>query len=167
VIFTSDNGYYLGDYGLADKWFMHEPSIRVPLVIRDPRMPNTSRGRHIENWALNIDIAPTILGAAGISPPKKMQGLDLLDEKNRDALAKRREFYYEHPFKHALIPFVEGVRGERWKYARYTQGETTVEQLFDLANDPLEERDLAKDDRHHETLLHYRSRLTTWQKDVE
>lgn len=163
IIFTSDNGYYLGDYGLADKWFMHEPSIRVPLVIVDPRLANAERGRHVAHWALNIDIAPTILAAAGVKIPAQMQGVDLCSAEP----PARREFYYEHTFPHALIPFVQGVRGERWKYARYEQKSVVVEQLFDLENDPLEERDLAADPQYQPQLQHSRERLTHWRKEVQ
>ncbi|HTN76565.1 MAG TPA: sulfatase [Pirellulaceae bacterium] len=168
IIFTSDNGYYLGDYGLADKWFMHEPSIRVPLVIFDPRLPPSARGQHEQNWALNIDIAPTILAAAGVKVPATMQGVDLLDSQR----PQRREFYYEHPFKHAGIPFVEGVRGERWKYARYEQQlpmkpAVVVEQLFDLASDPLEEHDLAAQAEYQPQLQAAREKLELWRKDAQ
>lgn len=167
IIFTGDNGYYLGDFGLADKWFMHEPSIRLPLVIYDPRLPADKRNRHITDWALNIDIAPTILGAAQITPPATMQGLDLLAASNAQKLAERREFYYEHPFKHPGIPFTEGVRGERFKYARYEQKDVVVEQLFDLVADPLEEHDLAAQPEQRETLNKLRARLADWRKEVE
>jgi arylsulfatase A-like enzyme len=167
IIFTSDNGYYLGDFGLADKWFMHEPSIRLPLVIYDPRLPAEKRNRHITDWALNIDIAPTILGAAQITPPATMQGLDLLAASNAQKLADRREFYYEHSFKHPGIPFTEGVRGDRFKYARYEQEDVVVEQLFDLVADPHEEHDLAASPEQRETLNKLRARLADWRKEVE
>jgi arylsulfatase A-like enzyme len=167
IIFTSDNGYYLGDYGLADKWFMHEPSIRVPLVIVDPRLPADKRGKRVEELALNVDIAPTILGAAGVEAPATMQGLDLLSPALAKQRAARKEFYYEHPFKHEDIPQTTGVRGERFKYARYEHEEEVVEQLFDLRDDPHEERDLAGDAAHATELDHWRRRLAWWQKELQ
>src|SRR5262245_15795614 len=66
VIFTSDNGSYLGEHGLADKWFGHEPSIRVPLIIKDARRLVGAAGRMVDALALNVDIAPTILSLAGV-----------------------------------------------------------------------------------------------------
>jgi arylsulfatase A-like enzyme len=165
IIFTSDNGYYLGDYGLADKWFMHEPSIRVPLVIVDPRLPTEQR-RRVDELALNVDIAPTILAAAGVEAPAAMQGLDLLSPALAEQRAARKEFYYEHPFKHADIPQTTGVRGERYKYARYEHEDEIVEQLFDLRDDPHEERDLAGDAAHSKELDHWRRRLAWWQKEL-
>ncbi len=74
IMFTGDNGFYLGEYGLAGKWFPHEESIRVPLVIFDPRASRSRRGVSCEQMALNVDIAPTILELAGVKVPQQMQG---------------------------------------------------------------------------------------------
>jgi arylsulfatase A-like enzyme len=75
VIFTTDNGYFHGERGLADKWYPYEESIRVPLIIRDPRMPASKHGRTDDSVTLNIDLAPTFLAAAGINAPAGMQGV--------------------------------------------------------------------------------------------
>ncbi|MBK9171162.1 MAG: sulfatase [Bryobacterales bacterium] len=75
VIFTSDNGYFLGEYGWYDKRFMYEPSLRVPLVLRYPRLG--FRGEIIERMVSNIDFAPTILDLAGLPVPETMQGRSL------------------------------------------------------------------------------------------
>ena len=96
-----------------------------------------------------------------------MQGLDLLAPSSSKRLAARREFYYEHPFRHAAIPQVTGVRGERYKLARYEQQGNVVEQLFDLEKDPHEEHDLAASPQHQEQLQALRARLAPWQKDVD
>lgn len=166
IIFTSDNGFYLGDHGLAGKWFAHEPSIRVPLVIYDPRLPKEERGKRVADWALNIDIAPTILAAAGVVVPDTIQGIDLLSPQQAERRAARREFYYEHPFRHAAIPFVEGIRGERWKYVRYEQRGDVVEQLFDLKDDPHEERDRAAEPEQADRLEQMRARLERYRQEV-
>ncbi len=65
IVFIGDNGYFHADRGLADKWYPYEESIRVPLIVRDPRLPPRGRGRTLDQFALNIDIAPTIVSAAG------------------------------------------------------------------------------------------------------
>ena len=78
VIFTTDNGYYHGEHGLADKWYPHQESIRVPLIVVDPRMADSKVGQTNDSFTLNVDLAPTILGAAGITVPKGMQGRDIL-----------------------------------------------------------------------------------------
>lgn len=69
VIVTSDNGYFLGDRELSDKWFMYEESLRDPLIICDPREPAGKRGRNEQAMTLNIDFAPTMLDLAGVPPP--------------------------------------------------------------------------------------------------
>ena len=76
IILLGDNGFYLGEHGLAGKWYGHQESIRVPLVKYDLRGPTHQKGIKSEGIALNIDIAPTILGYAGIDVPKSMQGRD-------------------------------------------------------------------------------------------
>ena len=75
IIFTTDNGYYLSEHGLADKWYAHQESIRVPLIIKDPRMKKDLIGTRNDAMTLSIDLAPTMLKAAGISPPERMQGV--------------------------------------------------------------------------------------------
>ena len=65
IIYTSDNGFYLGEHGLAGKWFMHEESVRLPLIIYDPR--RSDGGKQIDKMTLNIDMAPTMLDIAGVA----------------------------------------------------------------------------------------------------
>jgi arylsulfatase A-like enzyme len=77
-IFASDNGFFFGERGLADKWLMYEESIRVPLIVRDPRLPKARWGTVVDQIALNIDVAPTLLDLAGIKAPERMQGRSLL-----------------------------------------------------------------------------------------
>jgi arylsulfatase len=79
LIFTTDNGNMHGEHGLAEKWYPFEESIRVPLVIQDPRMPKHRHGTTSDAWTLNVDLAPTILGAANIEPASFMQGRDISD----------------------------------------------------------------------------------------
>ena len=82
----ADNGYFHGEHGLADKWYPHEESIRVPLIVRDPRLSPDKAGRTNDDFALNVDLAPTILAAAGIKAPATMQG-----REPRPALPRRDE----------------------------------------------------------------------------
>ena len=79
IIFTADNGMFHGAHGLAGKWYPYQESIRVPLIIYDPRMPKEKVGTLDDSFTLNIDLAETILGAAGIKPPDVMQGRDISD----------------------------------------------------------------------------------------
>ena len=152
IIYTSDNGFYLADRGLAGKWFMHEESIRLPLVVYDPRLPKTQRGTRRDEIVLNIDVAPTILQLAGMTAPEVMQGKSLVPMLQGEKVPWRDEFLYEHRINIKTIPKSEGVRTTRWKYVRYTESEPLVEQLFDLEHDPREEHDLAGEAGHAEQL---------------
>lgn len=167
IIFTSDNGFYLGDRGLAGKWFMHEESIRLPLVIHDPRLPESDHGREVAQMALNIDVAPTILDLAGVKAPDVMQGRSLVPLMKGEPVEWRDVFLYEHRFEHARIPKTEGVRTERWKYVRYTSVEPVYEELFDLQADPLEEHNIAGDARYHDRLEKMRRQWQDLSRQAE
>ncbi len=145
IIFTTDNGYYHGEHGLADKWYPHSESIRVPLIIYDPRMQSTQAGQTRDAMTLNVDVAPTILKAAMLLPPKNMQGSDIaslyLDENPQEW---RNDFYYEHPTISNIdrIPSSEALVNKEWKYFYWPDYEH--EQLFHLTEDPHETKDLAQ-----------------------
>lgn len=160
IIFTSDHGFFLGEYGLAGKWLMHEESIRTPLLVHDPRLPKSARGQKRDEMVLNIDIAPTILQLAGVSRPEVMQGSSLLPLIQGKAVDWRNEWFYEHLFVHARIPKTEGVRTTRWKYIRYVESTPLYEELYDLQADPNELDNLATGTDHKARLEKMRGR---WQ----
>ena len=160
VIFTTDNGYYHAEHGLADKWYPHQESIRVPLIIRDPRMAKTKHGTTNEVFTLNVDLAPTILNAAGINPPATMQGRDMSPLYLAiDQPAWRNEFFYEHGTIRNInfIPSSEALVRKDLKYFYWPDFER--EQLFDLKADPHEENDLSADPAQAERLSEMRSRF--------
>jgi arylsulfatase A-like enzyme len=140
LIFTSDNGFFLGDRGLSDKWLGYEESIRTPLIIRSPGEPYRQL---IPAMTLNIDIAPTILDLAGIDIPQSMQGKSLLPLIQEQTETIREIWFYEHLLDFPKIPKSEGIRTEDYKYLRYLNPEQIYEMLFDLKHDPLEEKNLA------------------------
>jgi arylsulfatase A-like enzyme len=142
VIFTSDNGYFLGDRGYADKWTMHEQSIRVPFVVKDPRPPARSRGRVLREMVLNVDIAPTILDLAGVRVPASMQGRSIAPLLAGRPAGWRQEIFTEHLWVNPQIPRTEAVRTESWKYIRYPD-HPEFEELYDLGSDAWETRNLA------------------------
>ena len=161
VIFTGDNGYYHAEHGLADKWYPHQESIRVPLIVRDPRMASERHGQTNDEFALNVDLAPTILTAVGIKPPTTMQGRDL----SPIYLAARKpewrtEFFYEHAIIGSIekIPASEALVRKDWKYFYWPDFKT--EQLFDVQADPIEEKDLIADPAQTERLAEMRRRFT-------
>jgi len=160
VIFTADNGYFHGEHGLADKWYPHEESIRVPLIIRDPRTAKDKKGSTHEAITLNVDLAPTILTAAGIPVPDVMQGRDIAPlYLAAGPLSWRTEFFYEHPKLRSddFIPASEALVRTDWKYMFWPKH--GYEQLFDLTNDPREENDLAGDPSHAARLNEMRTRF--------
>jgi len=159
VIFTTDNGYYHAEHGLADKWYPHQESIRVPLIIKDPRMQNTLHGQTNSQFTLNVDLAPTILQAAGIDAPATMQGRDIGPLYLDGATDWRTEFFYEHPMlqNRDFIPASEALVRKGWKYFYWPDFKR--EQLFDLNADPHEENDLIADPAHAEKLGEMRSRF--------
>jgi arylsulfatase A-like enzyme len=161
VIYSSDNGSMHGAHRLVGKWNMYEESIRVPLIIRDPRLPESTRGRRAQ-MGLNIDIAPTILALAGLPVPAEMQGMDLRPILRDATIPGRGDWYYEHDVgtegEGKPLPRCEGVRTERWKYIRYKDTQPVQEELFDLKADPLEEKNLTVDPAQAETLAKLRAR---------
>lgn len=160
VIFTADNGYFHGEHGLADKWYPHEESIRVPLIVRDPRVPASRRGATEAAFALNVDLAPTILGAAGIPVPRGMQGADLAAVYSVGTPANwRKEFFYEHGVIRSVdfIPASEALVRKDWKYMFWP--DHGREQLFHLAVDPGEENDVVAAPANAAVLSEMRSRF--------
>ena len=168
LVFTSDNGYLVGEHGLTSKWLMHEGSIRVPLVILDPRLHAGERAAVCEEMALNIDVAPTLLDLAGIAAPERMQGTSLRPALTEPAPTLRADWFYEYHFRTDRYPIerTEGIRTRRWKYVRYLDQRPQVEQLFDLASDPQERRDLAGDPAHRAQLERLRARWREQRRDL-
>jgi len=167
IIFMGDNGFFLGEHGLAGKWFAHEESIRVPLIIYDPRMKSKDEGKVCGEIALNIDIAPTILDLAGEKVPKEMQGRSLLPLIINQNKNWRKDFFYEHLFDHPAIPKSVGVRTENWKYIRYPDENPVFEELYDLKKDPLEEKNLSTNKTFQFVLKKLRRRCDTLKNELK
>lgn len=178
IIFSSDHGQYLGEYGLAGKWYPHEVSIRIPLIVYDPRLPQDRRGSgrarrgasiqgrgvRTKDFALSIDIAPTILDLAGVRPPKSMQGRSLVPVLRGETPSDwRKEYYYEHhfhpPWKGMHIPQSEGIRTRRWKYIQYIDSKPLYEELYDLDVDPHETLNLATKPQYAPSIREFRRKL--------
>lgn len=162
IIFSGDNGYFLGERQLTGKWSHFEQSLRVPLIISDPRRPASERGRVAAEMALNIDIAPTILDLAGLSIPPHYQGRSLTPILRGEQPSDwRTDFFCEHLMDHPEIPKWEGVRDQRFIYARYFEQDPPYEFLHDLEGDPDELVNLANDPASAATLRRLRERTTT------
>jgi N-acetylglucosamine-6-sulfatase len=141
VIFTSDNGFFWGEHGRGDKRLAYEESIRVPLLMRGPGVES---GKTSEALVANIDLAPTILQAAGVPVPASMQGQPLngllsgTGEFSRDAVFA--EYYPE--VKHPSIPKWDAVRTETHMYVTHPDAGPAYDELYDLVNDPYEMNNL-------------------------
>ncbi len=156
IIVMGDNGYLLGERQLADKWLMYDASVKVPLIIYDPR---SKINKEVDEMVLNIDVSSSILAYAGIKLPSQYQGLSLValntTQKSQSVL-KRDTILLEHLWEFDEIPPSEGIRTKKWKYLRYIN-DKNWEELYDLENDPIEAVNLAKNSKHVETLIKLRS----------
>lgn len=141
VIFTSDNGFFWGEHGRGDKRLAYDQSIRVPLLMRGP---GVEPGQTSDALVANIDLAPTILKAAGVTVPASMQGQPLNDllsgsgEFTRDAVFA--EYYPE--VKHPGIPRWDAVRTDTHMYVTHPQAGLDYDELYDLGNDPYQMNNL-------------------------
>ncbi len=139
IIFTSDNGYFMGEFNFFDKRLMYEPSLRIPMLIRYPR--RVRPGTVIDRFALNIDFAPTIMDYAGLMIPREVDGRSLRPLLEGDNPCDWREDflyeYYAYPDWHMVRPN-KGVRSKRWKYIEYYDFPDHEFELYDLQNDPQE-----------------------------
>jgi arylsulfatase A-like enzyme len=149
IILMGDNGYFLGERQLADKWLMYDNSLHVPLLIYDPREKKHS---DVADMVLNIDVTKTILDLAGAEIPEEYQGISLIPYvKNKKPERLRKEILFEHLWKLPEIPSSEGIRTNKWKYFRYRFIEAP-EELYDLVNDPLETNNLAMDPEYRKVI---------------
>ena len=152
IIFTSDNGFFLGEHGMTDKRTMHEPSIRVPLFARYPSL--IKPGTVIEEMVLNIDIAPSILDICGAEPLENIHGRSWKPLLKGDAAGWRKSWYYAYNYEKQFpyTPNVRGVRTDDWKYVHYPNGDGKPDiykaELYNLKDDPGETRNLIDDARY-------------------
>ena len=158
IVYTADNGYHMGNRGFAGKWSHYEESLRVPMIIRDPRVPKSALGQVVDHSALNLDLPATFLDWAGVSVPEHYQGHSLKPiVSTGKADDWRKQTFHEHFAVRNRIPAFEGLRTDRYKYVRYVD-EENYEFLHDLKNDPDELVNLAKDSKHGKTLKQFRER---------
>ena len=136
VIFAGDNGYFHGEHGgMWDKRAAYEPSMRIPILMRYPRLAGPAT--ICDEMVLNIDLAPTVLELAGVPNPGTIQGQSWLGVlKGRPG---RRSFLYEY-FQEAdrkyKRPTILAVRTKRWKYVTYPLDDSLTGELYDMLKDP-------------------------------
>jgi arylsulfatase A-like enzyme len=158
VVYSSDQGFFLGEHGWYDKRWMYEESLRMPLVVRWPgtAVPGTVDDHLVQN----LDFAPTFLAAAGAAPASDMQGRSLVPLLRGDSPADWRQsvyyHYYEFPEPHR-VPSHYGVRTQRYKLIWYDDRREW--ELFDLAKDPRERRSIHADPAARDVFADLRTEL--------
>jgi N-acetylglucosamine-6-sulfatase len=165
IVFTSDNGYFWGEHRLGDKRWAYEESIRIPMLMRLPgKIP---AGRLVDQFALNIDIAPTMLALAGERAPKTMQGRSLLPVMGTKPRRWRESFLSEY-FQEERFPKTpswQAVRNRRFKYIHYTDLDG-MDELYDLSTDPHEMRNIIDDRGATATTADMKKELTRLLKET-
>lgn len=144
VIYSSDQGFYLGEHGWFDKRFMYEPSLHMPLIVRYPQKVHA--GKIIDQMVVNIDYAPTLLDYAGIAIPNTMQGKSIrpLLESMQPISSWRKSMYYhyyEYPEPHRVMPHF-GIRTDRYKLIGFYDQHVIHWELYDMKADPDEMNNL-------------------------
>jgi len=165
IIFTSDNGFFWGEHGLGDKRWAYEESIRDPLLMRYPKL--IKAGTTLEQFALNIDIAPTLLELADAPIPKAIQGRSLLplfkDARSTWRKSFLTEYFAEKGFPRT--PSWQAARTDRWKYIHYSTLDG-MDELYDLKADPYELKNLIKETGGQTALNEMKTELAKLLKET-
>jgi N-acetylglucosamine-6-sulfatase len=158
IIYMGDNGFCFGEHGLIDKRTAYEASMRVPFLAHCPAL--FDGGQSIDQVVANIDIGPTVLHAAGLATPDRMDGRSFLDVMQgtetdwRDALLY--EYYWERNFPQT--PTTYAIRTHDWKYIHYF-GIWDTDELYDMQHDPLERHNLINDPQHQQLVADLKTKL--------
>lgn len=154
IIFMTDNGLLNGEDGMVDKRTMHEPSIRLPLVVRYPGLTPPDKPRVVDRMILTEDMAPSILDICGVAPLKKLHGASFKRLAQGDETGWRTSWFYEYNYEKQFpyTPNIRGVRTDTWKYMHYPHGDGGPDrhkaELYDLAHDPEETKNLIDDPKY-------------------
>jgi arylsulfatase A-like enzyme len=166
VIYTSDQGFFLGEHGWYDKRWMYEESLRMPFVVRWPGVIRP--GSRMDRMALNVDFAPTFLDAAGLTAPPEVQGRSLVPLFRGAAPADwRTSMYYRfyHTGHIQAVPPHWGVRTDRYKLIYYNRIEQW--ELFDLQSDPHELKNLYADRDYAPVVARLKSEISRYRTELD
>jgi len=158
VIYMGDNGFLLGEHGLIDKRNAYEESLRVPMLAWAPGY--LQPGTAIEQLVRNIDVAPTLLDLAGVQPAAQVDGRSVLAALRGEDVSWEGELLYEYYWEYAFphTPTTLALRGDRYKFIYYP-GVWDRQELYDLASDPQERRNLIDEPGHAARIQQMRERL--------
>ncbi|MCA8989521.1 MAG: sulfatase, partial [Planctomycetaceae bacterium] len=152
IVYAGDNGMFLGEHGMSDKRAMHEESIRVPMIVRYPRLARP--GSVIPQQILNIDLAPSLVELCNAPKMENVHGQSWVGLLKGETQSWRKAWYYEYNYEKQFpyTPNVRGIRTDRWKYMRYPHGDGSPDrhmaELYDLENDPHEFHNLIEVPEH-------------------
>ncbi|MEM7657269.1 MAG: sulfatase-like hydrolase/transferase [Bacteroidota bacterium] len=180
IIFASDHGLLMGEYGMGGKSLLYDLAAKIPCFIYDPRLSQSQRGTSREELVSSLDVTATMLAYAGVEPLAQMEGESLLPLLNGQATAWREALFLESLFTLRGNPFCEGIRQGDWKYIRMFDGvkgfeESDVafgdrspafEQLFHLKEDPEEKHNLIADYEGSEWLEELRQSCRTQSEEI-
>lgn len=165
IVFMGDNGLLNGEHGMVDKRTMHEPSIRIPLVVRYPGFVETGKPKTIDAMTLTVDLAPSLLELCHALPLANIHGRSWQKLVTQGDLEWRKSFLYHYNYEKQFpyTPNVRGVRTDDWKYVHYPHGDggpdRHLAELYDLKNDPEERHNLIKNSAHAGKLQELQSEL--------
>jgi N-acetylglucosamine-6-sulfatase len=165
-IYMGDNGYAWGEHGMTDKRSAYEESMRIPLIVHCPEA--ISAGTNLRQIVANIDIAPTVLEAAGLKPPEKMDGRSFLPLLIGKSIAWRDKLLYEYywEWNFPMTPTIHAIRTDRYKFIR-PYGVWDIEELYDLQSDPLEIVNLAAKPEHQQRVKELKTQMFTMLRDSD
>jgi len=157
IIFASDHGLLMGEYGMGGKGLLYDLASKFPCFVYDPRLPDRKRGRTVDKLVSSLDITSTILDYARVDQPPEMEGRSLVPLLAGENVKWRDALFLENLYTGRDTPFSEGIRKGKWKYIRMYDGvkkysekhidfegrDPDFEQLFDLEKDPAEKHNLA------------------------
>jgi N-acetylglucosamine-6-sulfatase len=167
IVFTSDNGYFLGEQRRGDKRLAYEESIRIPFCVRYPK--SIQAGTRIDAFGMNIDIAPTFFELAGIRPLKQFQGRSLAPLFAGKTPADWREYVFYEYFQERYapgIPTIFAVRTKDWKFIHHPDLKDEIDELYHLSVDPHEMKNLSLDSQYGLKLEEMRKLLELAKKEA-
>ena len=173
IVYTSDQGFYMGEHGWFDKRFMYEESFRTPLIVHYPKL--VKAGSKCDDLVQNIDFAPTYLDLAGVSIPEDMAGVSLRTVISGKTPKNWRSDIYYHYYDYPAVHMVrkhDGVRTDKYKLIHfYGEGKAKDKgkdidewELFDMENDPLEQNNVYTNPDYNMVVESLKRRLGDYRK---
>ena len=167
IVFMGDNGLLNGEHGMVDKRTMHEPSIRIPLIVRYPGLTKTDAPKKVSQQVLTVDMAPSLLDLCGVKTPEGLHGRSwkrLVQTGADPAWRKSFLYHYNYEKQFPYTPNVRGVRTDEWKYIHYPHGDDKPDrhmaELYNIKSDPEERHNLIANPEHAGKLRELQAELS-------